>query len=77
MDNSYEKFKLLIEQKKEKYPNVCTLWQHHIDEKQKIFKLTLDKALNVLETIESKSDKDLPMETIAFLYFLFQENLPQ
>lgn len=77
MDNSYEKFKLLIEQKKEKYPNVCTLWQHHIDEKQKIFKLTLDKALNVLETIESKSDKDLPMETIAFLYFLFQENIPQ
>lgn len=51
MDNSYEKFKLLIEQKKEKYPNVCTLWKHHIDEKQKIFKLTLDKALNVLETI--------------------------
>lgn len=77
MDNSYEKFKLLIEQKKEKYPNVCTLWKHHIDEKQKIFKLTLDKALNVLETIESKSDKDLPMETIAFLYFLFQENIPQ
>ena len=33
--------------------------------------------LNVLETIESKSDKDLPMETIAFLYFLFQENIPQ
>mgnify|MGYP001202935378 CR=1 FL=1 len=77
MDNSYERFKLLIEQKKEKYPNVCKLWQHHIDEKQKIFKLTLEKAVNVLETIESKSDKDLPMETIAFLYFLFQENIPQ
>ena len=77
MDNSYEKFKILIEQKKEKYPNVCSLWQQHIGEKQKTFKLTLEKAINVLETIESKSDKDLPMETIAFLYFLFQENIPQ
>ena len=44
--------------------------------KKKIYKLTLNKAINVLETIESKSDKDLPMETIAFLYFLFQENIP-
>ena len=77
MDNSYEQLKLLIEQKKEKYPNVCKLWKHHIDEKQKIFKLTLEKAIDVLESIESKSDKDLPMETIAFLYFLFQENIPQ
>ena len=77
MDNSYERFKILIEQKKEKYPNVCKLWQHHISEKQKTFKLTLEKAIDVLETIESKSDKDLPMETIAFLYFLFQENIPQ
>uniref|UniRef100_A0A6C0KD13 Uncharacterized protein n=1 Tax=viral metagenome TaxID=1070528 RepID=A0A6C0KD13_9ZZZZ len=76
MDNNYEKFKLLIEDKKEKYPNVCKLWKHHIDEKFKTFKITLERAITVLETIESKSDKDLPMETIAFLYFLFQENIP-
>ena len=52
------------------------LLKHHIDEKFKTFKITLERAITVLETIESKSDKDLPMETIAFLYFLFQENIP-
>ena len=77
MSTKYEKFIELIDKKKEKYPNVCKLWKQHIDEKQKIYEKTLDRAIKVLETIESKSDKDLPMETIAFLYFLFQENIPQ
>lgn len=77
MDTKYIKFVNLINQKIEKYPNVCSLWKQHIDEKQKIYEKTLDRAIKVLETIESKSDKDLPMETIAFLYFLFQENIPQ
>ena len=77
MDTKYEILLELIDKKKDKYPNVCKLWKQHINEKLKIYKLTLDHAINVLETIESKSDKDLPMETIAFLYFLFQENIPQ
>ena len=76
MDTKYKKLVELIEEKKNKYPNVCKLWRQHIDEKLKIYNLTLEHAINVLETIESKSDKDLPMETIAFLYFLFQENIP-
>ncbi len=77
MSTKYEKFIELIDEKKDKYPNVCKLWKQHINEKLRIYNLTLDHAINVLETIESKSDKDLPMETIAFLYFLFQENIPQ
>jgi hypothetical protein len=77
MDTKYKKLLELIHQKKDKYPNVCTLWKQHINEKLKNYNLVLDHAINVLETIESKSDKDLPMETIAFLYFLFQENIPQ
>ena len=76
MDDNYEKFKKLIETKKAKYPNICKLWKGHIKEKQKHFDLTLKHAIEVLETIESKSNKDLPMETISFLYFLFQENIP-
>ena len=77
MDTKYKKLLELIDKKKDKYPNVCKLWKQHINEKLRIYNLTLEHAINVLETIESKSDKDLPMETIAFLYFLFQENIPQ
>ena len=77
MDTNYEKFNELIEKKKDKYPNICKLWKQHLDQKRKIYEITLERAVKVLETIESKSDEDLPMQTIAFLYFLFQENIPQ
>ena len=77
MDTNYQKFKELIEKKQDKYPNICKLWKHHIKEKRKLYEITLERAIKVLETLESKSDKDLPMDTIAFLYFLFQENIPQ
>ena len=76
MSNSYENFKTLVERKKQKYPNICKLWEGHVNEKKNIYQITLEKAINVLNTIESKSEKDLPMETIAFLYFLFQEDMP-
>ena len=77
MSTNYEIFKELIEKKKNKYPNVCKLWKEHIESKKKIYEITLERAIKVLETIESKSDQDLPMQTIAFLYFLFQEDIPQ
>ena len=76
MNNNYEKFKNLIETKKDKYPNVCKLWVSHINDKKRNYEKMLEKAIQVLETIENKSDKDLPMNTIAFLYFLFQEDMP-
>ena len=75
MSTNYEIFKELIEKKKN--PNVCKLWKQHIDQKRKVYEITLERAIKVLETIESKSDQDLPMQTIAFLYFLFQEDIPQ
>mgnify|MGYP006090333267 FL=1 len=77
MDNNYKKFKELLEKKKDKYPNICKLWKAHIEEKHIHFDVTMKKAIEVLETIESKSNNDLSMENIAFLYFLFQENIPQ
>ena len=77
METNSQKFSRLIEEKKEKYPNICKLWKHHVLEKKEIYKKTMEKAIQVLETIESKSNKDLSMDTIAFLYFLFQEDIPQ
>lgn len=76
MEEDYKKFKELLLSKKEKYPNICKLWEGHIEEKRSYYYTMLKRAINVLETIESKSDKDLPMDTIAFLYFLFQEDIP-
>ena len=77
MSSNYEIFIDLIEKKKNKYPNVCRLWKYHINEKRNLYETTLERAIKVLETIESKSEEDLPMQTIAFLYFLFQEDIPQ
>ena len=76
MEEDYKKFKELLLSKKEKYPNICKLWEGHIQEKRLNYYANLKKAITVLETIESKSDNDLPMDTIALLYFLFQEDLP-
>ena len=77
MSSNYEIFKELIEKKKNKYPNVCRLWKYHINEKRKIYETTLERAIKVIENIESKSQEDLSMQTIAFLYFLFQEDIPE
>ena len=76
MSNSYENFKSLIEKKREKYPNICKLWEGHVKQKKNMYEKNLEKAINVLETIESKSENDLSMQTIALLYFLFQEDMP-
>tara|TARA_B100000989_G_C19521818_1_gene464559 strand:- start:563 stop:796 length:234 start_codon:yes stop_codon:yes gene_type:complete len=77
MSSNYQIFKELIEKKKNKYPNICKLWKHHINEKRKIYETTLERAIKVIENIESKSQEDLSMQTIAFLYFLFQEDIPE
>ena len=77
MSSNYEIFKELIEKKKNKYPNVCRLWKYHINEKRKLYETTLERAIKVIENIESKSQEDLSMQTIAFLYFLFQEDIPE
>ena len=77
MEEDYKKFKDLLIKKKEKYPNICKLWEGHIQQKRSNYYANLKKAISVLETIESKSNNDLSMDTIALLYFLFQEDIPQ
>jgi hypothetical protein len=76
MDQDYKKFKELLINKKEKYPNICKLWEGHIQQKRSNYYAFLKRAITVLETIESKSDTDLSMDTITLLYFLFQEDIP-
>ena len=51
MSSNYEIFKELIEKKKNKYPNICKLWKHHINEKRKIYETTLERAIKVIENI--------------------------
>ena len=77
MEQDYKKFKELLNKKKEKYPNICKLWEGHIQQKRSNYYANLKIAISVLETIESKSNNDLSMDTIALLYFLFQEDIPQ
>ena len=76
MDRDYESFKNILLEKKEKYPNICKLWESHINQMKNNYSVTLNRAIEVLKTIETKSNEDLPMDTIALLYFLFQENIP-
>ena len=38
MDSKYNDFSVLIENNKEKYPNLCLLWEKYIEIKKKLQK---------------------------------------
>tara|TARA_X000000368_G_scaffold380301_1_gene336021 strand:+ start:1018 stop:1248 length:231 start_codon:yes stop_codon:yes gene_type:complete len=75
MENNINNIKELIASKKEKYPNVSTIWEKYLDQKIKLLQESLQKAENIFSNIEELSNQDVPYSTIALLYLINQEHL--
>ena len=75
MDCNIERIKLLIESKKDKYPNISNIWLKYLDDKIKLMNKSLEKAEEIFTNIEDLSNKDLPYSTILMLYLLNQQCL--
>jgi len=71
MDNKYNEFSLLIHDNKEKYKNICLLWEKFIEIKKNKFEKELLNAINRMKLINT-IDKDLSLEELTSLILLTQ-----
>jgi len=72
MDSKLEYIENLIKEKKEKYPNISSVWLKYIEEKVKCLNKSLNQAEKAFLNIDNTIPNDLPMETIAILFLLNQ-----
>ena len=71
MDSKYNDFSVLIENNKEKYPNLCLLWEKYFEIKKKKLQKELDTAINKLNNINIL-DNDINLQQVYLLLLLNQ-----
>jgi len=73
MDEKIDKIRNLIEMKKEKYPNITSVWSKYLDKQIISLETSMSKAEDIFENIEIQ--EDLPMHSIALLYLLSKSHV--
>ena len=72
MDLKIDSIKNLINNKKEKYPNISNVWLTFLNYKINSLEKSLEDAEKILKNIDNTIPQDLPIDTITFLYLLNQ-----
>ena len=72
MDSKIDSIKNLINNKKEKYPNISNIWLTFLNYKINLLEKSLENADKIFKNIDNTIPQDLPIDTIAILYFLTQ-----
>ena len=72
MDSKIDSIKNLINNKKEKYPNISNIWLTFLNYKINSLEKSLEDADKIFKNIDNTISQDLPIDTIAFLYVLNQ-----
>jgi len=72
MDSKIDSIKNLINNKKEKYPNISNIWLTFLNYKINSLEKSLEDAEKILKNIDNTIPQDLPIDTITFLYLLNQ-----
>ena len=72
MDSKIDSIKKLINNKKEKYPNISNTWLTFLNYKINSLEKSLEDADKIFKNIDNTIQQDLPIDTIAILYFLTQ-----
>jgi hypothetical protein len=72
MDSKIDSIKNLINNKKEKYPNISNIWLTFLNYKINSLEKSLEDADKIFKNIDNTISQDLPIDTIAFLYALNQ-----
>jgi len=70
MDVKIDKIKELLKKRKEKYPNITSVWTKYLDQQVLSLETSLKNAEDIFENIENNSQEDLSMHSIALLYLL-------
>jgi len=71
MDNKYNEFSLLINNNKEKYKNICLLWEKYIEIKKNKFEKELLIGINKLKLLNN-IENDFSLQEIITLTVLSQ-----
>ena len=70
MDEKIDKIRDLLKIRKEKYPNITSVWEKYLDQQIISLENSLSNAEDIFKNIEIQ--EDLPMESIALLYLMNQ-----
>ena len=76
MESKINHIKLLIESKKEEYPNISDIWIKYLEKRIETLIESLDKADEIFSNIEDNITQDIPYNTIVILYLLNQQRFP-
>ncbi len=72
MDLKIDSIKNLINNNKEKYPNISNIWLEFLNYKINALEKSLENADKIFKNIDNTISQDLPTDTIIFLYLLNQ-----
>ena len=72
MDSKIDSIKNLINNNKEKYPNISNIWLTFLNYKINSLEKSLENADKIFKNIDNTIPQDLPIDTITFLYLLNQ-----
>tara|TARA_B100001063_G_C16777864_1_gene567317 strand:+ start:3618 stop:3845 length:228 start_codon:yes stop_codon:yes gene_type:complete len=67
MDDKLNELNSIINEKKEKYKDICLLWKNYIKIKKIHFENELNIAIEQLKNIDEIIDEDIPLETLIIL----------
>ena len=70
MDNKLSIINKLLEKKKEKYPNITSVWKNYINIKKNSLEKDLENGIDLFNNIENLQHEDLDLLTIAFIYLI-------
>ena len=70
MDDKLDKILKLLEEKKNKYPNITNVWKRLINNQIQYLQDTLSHCENIFVNIDNEIKEDLKPDTILFLYLL-------
>ena len=70
MDSKIEQLTELMEMKRDKYPNITSVWRNYIKQKQEFFEKVLDNGIMLFSDIETRQETDIDYETILAIYLL-------
>ena len=70
MDNKLSIINKLLDKKKEKYPNITSVWKNYINIKKNSLEKDLENGIDLFNNIENLQHEDLDLLTIAFIYLI-------
>ena len=73
MENKINNIIILLDSKKNKYPNLTFIWKNYLFNKIKLLKQDIDNCIKLFDNIEEETNSDINLITIILLLSLLNE----